>query len=354
MARRDEQTTAAVNGEPAASPVMPGGAVRVWAYHAGEARLREHVPLAAVSDLLDDPTTLVWVDLTSPQPAALAALGEECRLHPLALEDAQHAHQRPKLDEYAGFFFLVFYAARYHAAADAIDTDEVALFIGQRFLITVHQRPVAQIDDSVRRWRQSPPALGHDLGALLYALLDSMVDSYFPVLDAIGDQVDAVQEAIFSGPDQTTLRKLARLRRHLLQVRRVLAPEREVINTLLRREQPILPQSTVVYFSDIYDHIIRLIDTVDTHRDLLSTATDSYLSVTSNNLNQVMKVLTGWSIILMSASLIASIYGMNFDPDSSPFNMPELRWPAGYPATLLLMLVIGGLLYVNFRRRDWL
>jgi magnesium transporter len=354
VAQRDEHATAVVNGEPVPGPAGPADGVRVWAYHAGAARLREQVPLAEVSDLLANGDTLVWVDLTAPHPAVLARLEEECRLHPLAIEDACHAHQRPKVDEYATFFFLVFYVARYRAGDDAIDTDEVDLFIGERYLITVHQRPVAQIDESVRRWRQNAAALGHDIGALLYALLDSMVDSYFPVLDAIGDQVDEVQEAIFHGPSQATLRTLARLRRDLLQVRRVLAPEREVVNTLLRRDQPILPQSTAVYFHDIYDHLIRLIDTIDTHRDLLGTATDSYLSVTSNNLNQIMKVLTGWSIILMSASLTAGIYGMNFSPDASPFNMPELRWYFGYPMALLLMLAVGGLLYLNFRRRDWL
>jgi magnesium transporter len=186
------------------------------------------------------------------------------------------------------------------------------------------------------------------MGSLLYSLLDSMIDVYFPLVDQIGDAVDEVQDAIFAQADRRALQRLSELRRTLLRVRRVLAPEREVVNTLLRRDKPILPVDTTPYFHDLYDHVVRLIDTIDTHRDMLSTATDSYLSVTSNNLNEVMKLMASWSIILMSMTLIAGVYGMNFAV------MPELTWPLGYPLALLMMLAVGGLLFVYFRRRNWL
>jgi magnesium transporter len=316
--------------------------------------VRERVPMDEISELLRQPDTLVWIDLTAPQPAALEKLRIECRLHPLAIEDVRQPHQRPKIDEYDNFYFIVFYVAKYSPGMERVEVHEVDLFVGDRFVVTVHQRPVSQIDEAVRRWSQQEGELGYNIGALLYALFDSMVDTYFPVLDAIGEDVDEVQEAIFARPDRRTLRRLSRLRRELLNARRVLAPEREVINTLLRRDRPILPANTAPYFYDIYDHIVRMIDTVDTHREVLSSATDSYLSVTSNNLNEIMKIMTAWSIMLMSASLIASIYGMNFNTEVSPWNMPELNAYFGYPLALLAMLAVVGGLFTYFRRRDWL
>ncbi len=321
--------------------------VRVWAYtHAG-GHVRDDVPVEEVSDLLDDPTTLVWIDLTDPEPAALAMLQQECRLHALAIEDVQREHQRPKVDEYGHFYFVVFYVPQYEAGTDTVGVHEIDLFLGDHWLVTVHKEPIDEIDETIRRWRQNADELGASMETLLYSLLDSMVDAYFPIVDRLGDEVDEVQEAIFAHADRRTLQQVTHLRRVLLQIRRVLAPEREVINTLLRRDQPILPVATTPYFHDLYDHIVRLIETIDTYRDLLGTALDSYLSVTSNNLNEVMKTLTGWSIILMSASLIAGIYGMNFQA------MPELAWPLGYPVALIMMLIVGALLYRNFRRRGW-
>ncbi len=321
--------------------------VRVWAYTHQGGGVRHDVPVEEVSALLADPRTLVWIDLTDPEPAALALLQQACRLHPLAVEDVQWPHQRPKVDEYGHYYFVVFYVPAYAEGADTVEVHEIDLFLGDHWLVTIHEESIPQIDESMQRWRQHADDLGTGIETLLYTLLDSTVDAYFPIVDRLGDEVDEVQEAIFTQADRRTLQRVTHLRRMLLQIRRVLAPEREVINTLLRRDQPILPVATTPYFHDLYDHIVRLIDTIDTYRDLLGTALDSYLSVTSNNLNEVMKTLTGWSIIMMSAALIAGVYGMNFRV------MPELAWPLGYPLALTMMLVVGGLLYRAFRRRGW-
>jgi magnesium transporter len=340
------QDGAPVAGAPArpAQPPSP----RVWVRQPGWDGLREGVPLDELRPLLTEPGAMVWIDLTAPHPAALERLADVCHLHPLAIEDARQPHNRPKIDEYAHFYFVVFYVALFHAPTSSLALHEVDLFVGERFVITVHRWPLAQIDEAVRRWAHNADTLGHDVGALLYALLDSMVDTYFPVLDALSERVDDVQEAIFLHPDRATLRELSGLRRTLLQLRRVVAPEREVMNTLLRRERPVLPTSAQAYFYDVYDHIVRVLDAIDTHREVLGSATDSYLSLTSNNLNQIMKVLTSWSIILMSVSVIAGVYGMNFT------RMPELDWTFGYAFALGLMLLVGGSLFIYFRRRDWL
>lgn len=318
--------------------------VRVWAYSATTRQLRDSVPLAEVSDLLTDPTTLVWVDLEAA-PTALLHLQEECRLHPLAVEDAQTRHQRPKIDEYDHFYFVVFYVPQ---ATSRSATEEVSLFLGERFLVTVHQAPIPEIDTTVRHWHTNAAELGPNIGALLYSLLDNFVDAYFPIIDRIGEEVDELQERLFERTDRQVLQHLARLRRDLLTIRRVLAPEREVINALIRRDQPILPLLAIPYFHDIYDHVVRLTEMIDTQRDLLATAVDVYVSLTSNNLNEVMKTLTGWSIILMSIAVITGIYGMNFRM------MPELESPLGYPLALVGMLVVSIGLFSYFRRRDWL
>ena len=199
-------------------------------------------------DLSDELATLrhgaegfIWIGLKDPTNEEFGLVNQELGLHPLAVEDAVIGNQRAKIEQYEGSLFVVLKTLRYIDETSDIETGEVMLFIGDRFVVTVHQRPISQIDEAVRRWSQHEGELGHNIGALLYALLDSMVDTYFPVLDAIGEDVDEVQEAIFSHPDRRTLRRLSRLRRELLNARRVLAPEREVINTLLRRDRPILP-----------------------------------------------------------------------------------------------------------------
>jgi magnesium transporter len=326
-----------------------GRRVRVWAQAGERGGVREGVAVEEISRLLAEPQTLVWVDLEAPGPAALAALQAECRLHPLAIEDVQQRHQRPKIDEYDTFYFIVFYVPFYEAATAHIRVEEVSLFLGQGYIVTVHDGPIQQIEQSVARWRQAVDEMGaRHLGALLYSLLDSLLDAYFPIVDRIGEELDDLQEVLFARADRRTLRRLSLLRRALLRLRRVLAPQRDVINTLLRRDRPILPADTVVYFHDLYDHVVRLTDTIDTHRDMLGGVVDAYLSVTSNNLNQIMRTLTGWSIILMSGSLVAGIYGMNFRL------MPELEWPYGYPMAVALIFAVGLLLYAYFRRRDWL
>jgi magnesium transporter len=322
--------------------------VRVWAYQADEARLRSDVPETEISDLLATPHALVWIDVQNPTSQDLAQLQTECSLHPLAVEESlKHGH-RPKIIEYATFYFMTMAAISFQPDSATVVADEIDIFLGDRFLITLHAQSAPHIEESIRRWSQYPAEIGPSTGALLHSLLDSLIDSYFPIADEIGDRVDAIQDAIFAQPDRSSLKALTNLRRTLLTFRRLLAPEREVFNTLLRRDRPILPADVLVYYHDIYDHVIRLIDTIDTYREMLSATLDVYLSATSNNLNEVMKVLAGWSIILMSATLVAGIYGMNFT------YMPELNLPFGYPWALGLMLLVASLLYIYFRRRRWL
>ncbi len=309
----------------------------------------EPVKLDGLDRLISDPKSLVWLDLSDPTPEDFTRIAEEFRFHPLAMEDAQKRHQRPKIDIYNDFFFLVFYAVRESMENVGFDTQEVAFFIGANYLVTVHHGRCDEIEGTVKRWRENVPQ-GDKVGPaiLLYSILDAMVDNYFPVLDAVAERTDELERTIFEAESHEALEMIFRLRKNLLALRRVLAPERDLMSTMARRDVELLGEETSVYFQDVYDHVLRVTDAIDTYRDLLAGALDAYLSVTSNNLNKVMRTLTSWSIILMSLALISGIYGMNF------VHMPELSLSYGYYAALAGMLVLGAVLFAWFKRIDWL
>ncbi len=290
----------------------------------------------------------LWLDVEDPTAEEFAELQRAFHLHPLAVEDALRAHQRPKVDEYPEYYFIVCYAVDLDPRGD-VTLQQISLFLGESFLITVHRGPAPEIAESAARWERNQVEVGRSLGAVVYSLLDALVDHYFPVIDAIVDRIDAVEEEILERPTRASLATLFQLKRSLLALRRVLAPERDVLNVLIRRDAPIVDAQTGLYLQDVYDHVLRAVDTVDLYRDMLATTLDAYLSVTSNNLNVVMKRMTAISTILMSVALVTGIYGMNFK------TMPELDWSFGYPYYALgLMLTVGVSLALFFRRIDWL
>jgi magnesium transporter len=209
--------------------------------------------------------------------------------------------------------------------------------------------PIPQLQEVATRWRQNTADLkGRSVAILLYSVLDTIVDSYFPILDAIAEHIDAMEESIFGRSGRDALEPLFQMRKNLLALRRVIGPERDIMAMLVRRDLEVLGPTTAVYFQDVYDHVLRVTDSLDTYRDLLSGALDAYLSVVSNNLNQVMRTLTAWSIILMSLTLIPSIYGMNvhFWPT------PGSRF--GWDFALMVMFGIGGVLFALFKTINWL
>jgi magnesium transporter len=314
----------------------------------GPGRFLTAVDPQDISELRAHPETTLWLDLTHPDAHDLALLRDEFEFHPLAIEDATREHQRPKVDSYGQYYFVVFTCIGLDATTEALTIRPIYLFIGQNYLITIHNEPVSQIKETLARWQAPDSPLDQDIGALVYALLDAIVDDYFPVIDAISDRVDALEESIFGDFDQNALQSIFLLKKDLLNLRRVVAPERDVLNVMLRREVSVFDRKDVTYLQDVYDHIVRTTDAIDSYRELLSSALDSYLSVQSNRLNQIVKALTIASIILMSGALVAGIYGMNFR------FMPELEWRYGYPFALGLMLAIAGGLLLFFRRIRWL
>lgn len=301
-----------------------------------------------ISEIIGRKDQFVWLDIQAPQDSDIALLRDEFHFHPLAIEDATKHHERPKVDSYDEYYFVVFYAIAYDETKNRLQTQPMNLFIGANYIVSVHEGEVKAIDETIKRWQKDEEEFGNDAGALLYALLDTITDDYFPVIDHLAERVETIEEQIFEKFQEGALQDVFALKRDLLGIRRVVAPERDVLNVLIRREVPIFERNTILYLQDVYDHIVRITDSIDTYRDLLSSALDAFLSVQSNRLNQFLKVLTIASVVLMSDALIAGIYGMNFE------FMPELHWANGYPFALGMMFVVSVALILFFRWRKWL
>jgi magnesium transporter len=306
------------------------------------------IPIDQLSEVIARHDAAVWVNVVDATPEEIARVGEEFGLHPLALEDTVRGGQRPKFEQYDGYRFIVFYGLS-TAADSRPQTHEVDIFVGEHVMVTFHRGQLRVIAETAERWRANVATMGNrGVGFLLYSLLDALVDGYFPVLDVVAERTEGLEETVFVRGQRGFQAEILQLRRDLLMIRRVAGPERDVLNELVRRDPPLFSQHEVVYFQDVYDHLLRITDTVDLYRDMLSSVLDANLSIISYNLNEVVKRLTSSSIILMSMGLIAGIYGMNF------VYMPELRWPWGYPFALLLMAAVAAIEVAVFRRIGWL
>lgn len=296
---------------------------------------------------VDTGSALVWLDVLNPGPPEAAFLRDEIGFHPLAVEDCVRGRQRPKVDRYSNYLFLVLYAASINAERDRMALNEIHVFLGTRFIVTVHDFRVDEVGEILARWRAAPRGT-MEVANLAYMLFDAIVDDYFPVLEHFSRRAEALEAEIFEQGRDPLMEQILLLRQELVTFRRIVAPQREVLSALLRRELPILRPEMLPYFQDVHDHIIRVTEEIDAMRELLSALLDAQFSLAANKLNTTMRTMTAWSIILMSMALIAGIYGMNFDW------MPELHWRPGYPVSLLLMVGTGAGLLTFFRYRRWL
>ncbi len=307
------------------------------------------LPLERVAELTAHPETLLWLDVTEPTREELTALRTTLGLPPMAVEDAMEARQRPKVDHYDGCVAVVAYSATLTGdAAAAIAFHELMLLVSRRWVVTVWQsgrgdmrRPRGAILPAER-----PTALSTT--ALAYAVLDEVVDSYFDVLEHLQDRIEAVDEAVWSQPDDADLSEAFSLRRDLARFRRIVAPMREVLTVAARREGGVLDDSIDEQLHDLYDHVITVHEETEMSRELLATALEGHMSVVSNRLNEVVLKVSAWAAIIAVPTVIASIYGMNFR------EMPELHWGFGYPFALALMIACAVGLYLTFKRQRWL
>ncbi len=302
---------------------------------------------ARISDLLHERGTLVWLDLEDPTDAELGLIQEEFSLHALAIEDAQHRDQRPKLEDYGGYYFVVFYGLE--LAGDALRTNEIHAFVGPGYLITLRYEPPFDLSPVLKRWERQIELTREGGGYLIYALLDEVVDGYFQVVDGLEDASEEIEKGVFGLVESSELQeRIFRLKKQLLEMRRVVAPLREVL-AVLQEDETIVTGPLEAYYRDVADHVIRVATFVDNIRELATTALEAHLSQVSNRLNVVMRQVTSWAAIILVPTLIAGFYGMNFR---------FLPWPlasrAGPAIALAIMLLSGGALYLVFKRLEWL
>jgi magnesium transporter len=295
---------------------------------------------------------VTWINVNGvSQLQTLEKLGENFALHPLVLEDIMDVEQRPKIEDYESYLFIVLKALR-HRTDDAemeFSSDQVSLILGPRYVISFHEGDgdlFAPVRERLRQGKGRIRKLGADY--LAYALIDLVVDNYFVELETYSDKVESLEDEVVIQPSPQTLRAVHRFKNDMIMLRKSLWPLREVIARLERRESPLINENLTIYFKDVYDHTIIAIETVETYRDILSGMLDIYLSSMSNRLNEVMKVLTIIATIFMPLTFITGFFGMNFK------HMSELEWRYGQSLTILLMIVIAGLMLWYFRKRRWI
>ncbi len=297
---------------------------------------------------------MVWVNVAGlGDVEILRAVATIFGVHHLALEDVVHVHQRPKVEVYGEHIFVVL---RVLSGDGMISkTEQLSLFLGARFVLTFQERIDDALEPIRRRLRKIGPRMhGKGPDYLAYAIIDTVVDSYFPVLETLGERMEEIEDEVILSPVAGTAREVHCLSRSLLELRRAIWPTRDAINTLIREPYSVLSDSTRLYLRDCADHAARAIDLIETYRELGSNLMSLYQSMVSNRMNEVMKVLTIIATIFIPLSFVAGVYGMNFDPEASRWNMPELTWTWGYPAVLSLMLVMALGMLLFFKRRGWL
>ncbi|HEU5332337.1 MAG TPA: magnesium transporter CorA family protein [Actinocrinis sp.] len=328
----------------------PPTAWRSRAYRSGELVARGF-PLADLSEWLEEDDVTVWLDLPDPTPAQLDELSDELGLHELAIEDAVHQRQRPKIDRYEGHNLLSAYAVRVDGGADLLHPIMITAFITQRALVTVHRGDEFPIDEVTARWDGSADLAKYGVSFLLYGLIDYIVDGYFDALQAFDDIVEELSDNIFeqaSAKDNGYgLRRSFELRRGLLTARRVITPMREVVNTLMRRDVCAMDSAMTPYFQDVYDHTLRAAEWTDNLRDLIGTIRETYLAIQSNRMNLIMKKVTSWAAIIAVPTAVTGWYGQNL-----PY--PGFDSRPGFWTSTALIIGISVALYLAFRRRDWL
>jgi len=298
---------------------------------------------------LQEGTTLLWVDMKDIDDNDIDTLTEIFSLHPLTIEDFIMVNSRPKVENFKDYVFLVMFSMESHdKARNRINTVEMDFCLGKNFLITTHNDTVASLALCKERIRKNSPIVKNGADFLLYALMDSLVDSYFPIINEFDAMVDEMSDELFHDPSNETLKRIYSLKNEIMYLRRTIGPQADVMSIIMRGDFPYISSSNIMYFRNIYDNLVRLNDIVGTSRDIVTGAMEAYVSIVSNRLNEIMKTLTVIATIMMPLTLIASIYGMNFK------NMPELSHRFGYPAVLGIMAVLTIAMLLYFKRKRWL
>lgn len=319
---------------------------------------RIRLPLDNPEDCLPylDTESVSWIDVLGLGcEDVLQRLGKVFELHPLVLEDIVNVPQRAKVEDYENHLVIISHMVLLKEKSTGFWNEQVSFILGKHYLLTVQEEPSRDCFQPVRdRIRAGKGTIRKQKADYLaYTLIDSIIDGFFPVLEAYGERIEELEDEVIANPTRRTIEKIYQIRRELLALRRAIWPQRDAINSLIRDGSDLISAEVKVYFRDCYDHAIQVMDMVETYRELSSGLMDIYLSSVGNKMNEIMKFLTVMSSIFIPLTFIAGIYGMNFNTEKSPLNMPELNWYWGYPLCLSLMFTIAGSLIYFFWQRGW-
>ena len=304
----------------------------------------EEISREAATDLLSRRDANLWLHFDTPTEEELDFLKENFAIHHLTIEDIVNQNQRPKIEPFENYVYLAIHPLRREAKWE-IEPSELDLLLGRGWIVSVHYGPLPGLIDNSQLHERIPAALGRGADFLLYTLVDLVVDSYFPIMDDVEDEIDSLEDRLLLRAHPGDMNRLLSLKRSIVHIRRAVTPQREVLNQLTRHDFPFVRPENLVYFRDVYDHLIRIAEELDSLRDILSSVLEIHLASTSNQLNATMKRLTAYGTIFVMITAIAGIYGMNFK------FMPELEWRYGYFVVLGVMAAISLGLYFYFKKR---
>jgi magnesium transporter len=309
----------------------------------------ENFPVQDISEYIVQPGVTVWLDMCAPDADDLATISEEFGLHQLAVEDAGQERQRPKLDRYDSHLFVTAYAVRLDTSTGELDSFEVAVFVTSNAVVTVRKSDQFDIGGVVARWDASPDLAKYGVSFLLHGLLDFVVDGHFNAVQTLDDEIETLEDLLFDDkrPDVAVQRRSFELRKSLVQLRRVVLPMREVVNSVMRRDLRVVDDAMVPYYQDVYDHVLRATEWTESLRDLVTTILETNLTIQGNRLNVITKKVTSWAAIIAVPTAITGFYGQNV-----PY--PGFGHASGFWTSTALIVVISVGLYVLFRRRDWI
>jgi magnesium transporter len=296
------------------------------------------------------PETVTWVIVNGLQNvSAVETIGRHFNIHPLVLEDILNTHQRPKFEEFENYLYIVFKAIALQNGDASVEYEQVSLLLLDNIVFTFKEKPDTILDPIINRLNVPQSHIRIQKGDYLaYVIMDTIVDEYFALQDAYDELIETVEDELLTHPTHHTLGTIQKIKRELVYLRRSISPLRELLTAIHRSESPLLKQRTKQDFTDVYDHAIRIIEALESYRDLISGMLDIYLSSISNKMNETMKVLTVFATLFIPLTFIAGVYGMNFE------YMPELKWKWGYPALWAVFIVISGVLLIFFKRRKWI
>ncbi len=297
-----------------------------------------------------DTPSVTWLNVDGVHDIeVIRKLGECYGLHPLVQEDILNTDQRPKLEEYGDYLYIVLKMLSYDETSEEIRSEQVSLILGRNFVISFQEEKVGDVFDPIRERLRNGKSRLRKMGAdaLAYALMDAVVDNYFIIMEKLGEKIDALEEQLVGSPSPQTLRDIHALKKEMIFLRKSVWPLREVIGAMERGDSPLIQRPTRTYLRDVYDHTVQVIETIETFRDMVTGMLDIYLSSLSYRMNEVMKVLTIIATLFMPLTFLAGLYGMNFR------HMPELQWPWGYPAVLGLMCIVALSMLAYFKKKKW-